>query len=51
MTDKKKEPRTAEKKPYRKPKIKSAKFYERKALACSKEEGGGNPECTAGFYS
>jgi hypothetical protein len=51
MTEKNKEPRTSKKKPYQKPKVKSAKFYERKALACAKEEGSGNPECAAGFYS
>ena len=51
MTDKNKESKSPRKKPYRKPKIKSAKFYERKALACAKEEGGGNPDCSAGLYS
>ena len=51
MTEKKEENRSPKKKPYQKPKVKSAKFYERKALACAKEVGGGNPDCSAGFYS
>jgi hypothetical protein len=40
------------KKPYRKPQIKSAQFYERKALACAKQEGGPSEQgCAAGFFS
>ena len=52
MTEKKEENSSPKKKPYQKPKVKSAKFYERKALACAKEENQGvNPDCSSGFYS
>lgn len=38
------------KKPWKKPQIKSGRFYERKALACAKVEGGPG-ECGSGFFS
>ena len=43
--------RAKKRKAYKKPTVKSAKFYERKALACAKEEGGSNPGCDVGFFS
>lgn len=40
------------KKSYKKPQVKSAQFYERKALACAKLEGGpADQGCAAGFFS
>lgn len=43
-------PRT--KKSYKKPQIQSAQFYERKALACAKVEGGPSEiGCASGFFS
>ncbi|MBI2901725.1 MAG: hypothetical protein HYY17_16190 [Planctomycetes bacterium] len=40
----------AGKKPYRRPTIKSGKFYERKALACPKVQAGAG-ECAPEAYS
>jgi hypothetical protein len=50
--EREKEPRRPAKKSYRKPQIRSAQFYERKALACAKLEGGPAEQgCAAGFFS
>jgi len=42
--------RPVSKRPYHKPKIESARFYERKALACEKVEDGFG-SCLSGFFS